>query len=305
MNFLKCIGTPFAILILLLIAIITAVSLLLYTLQTGPCKSGALVQYNIYLDHFERLHPELIGYVAAALATTTQRNKIPHRVIHWPHKTKRNLKFSPFGSLGFTLQKDSTTFRPSVGLFAWLEDNWSRRVVWTFLRDQVEHAVAPGGGRLVTEKEKEAFGKVMEMMIRKDIMSPSQGPFSLLRRVRKMVKGEQLEKRQKEEEDELAVAEEKMAARYAYLGRLVVVVRKDNLDWILKRGALLLPSPSDETRFTTRYLARFPPVWRGSLKDGDLEKGLGDCWQVVDARSEVSLEEKRLVVASPEVQQIC
>ncbi len=87
-----------------------------------------------------------------------------------------------------------------------------------------------------------------------------------------------LEARRKQLKDR--APESTAAAWYACLG--LEHTQEDSLDWLLYRDALLLPTRN--TRGTVQSLAAFAPVWRGFRKDSDLEQGLGDCWQIADAR---------------------
>jgi hypothetical protein len=124
--------------------------------------------------------------------------------------------------------------------------------------DQVEQA------GLVTQEEKDAFAKAMAVMNSHQMKTMIAGVF------------------RKDGGNGSDAQQEQVAEnRFAQVGLLIVHVRSDSLDWILQRGALLIPN--DKTRQTMRNLTRYKPVWGPVMKPRDLEKGLDGNWQIVDA----------------------
>lgn len=219
-----------------------------------------------YLHYFEQLHPDLMAYVVAA-HDACGGDAMPNMIKYWPHKTKRT--YLPLIVVNIT--EEQTTFKHAAGLFARLEEvGWKRKLVWEFLRDKVEQSGLP------TPEERAAFAKSMKVMNSHNIVSPQWGPGSIFQAVSRRFRDQ--EKRRAAQQE----AETAAAAKYAYLGRPVEHVRRDSLEWLLHRGALLLPD--EETRMAVRRLSGFVPVWAGFRKDSDLEKGVGECWQLADAR---------------------
>ncbi|KAL3482936.1 hypothetical protein BJX62DRAFT_221030 [Aspergillus germanicus] len=101
-----------------------------------------------YLDHFQRLHPELMSRISNDAKQDTE-GWIHRELDMWPHSAEG--RFMP------TVHNDESC--PAAILFAGLEHGgWSRRVIWTLLREQVEEA------GLVSDTEKLAFARVMSTM---------------------------------------------------------------------------------------------------------------------------------------------
>ena len=239
-------------------------------------KHGPAVE--TYLHYFEQLHPDLMAYVVAAhdCRSGSGGGAMPNMIKYWPHKTKRT--FIPLIIVNIT--EERTTFAHAAGLFARLEEvGFPRKLVWEFLRDDVEQSGLP------SPEERAAFAKSMKVMNSHNIISPQWGPASIFQVIRRRLSGNPEKLREKQAEAERAAE-----AKYAFLGREMVHVRGDSLDWLLRRGALLLPTT--ETRHTVQRLAWFVPVWVGFKKDADLEKGVGECWQLADARDVYSWTDK-------------
>jgi len=225
---------------------------------------------EVYLALFERLHPDLIAYVAVAHEVAAQQEAggfWTQAISSWPHKTNRNTTYLVIA----TVVETQWSFTHAAGFFARLEGaGWSRKVVWTFLRDQVE------GAGMVSQEQKDAFAKVMTMMNSGRLLPGPGALGDLWTGLRALFHDSGYPQR----------LEERAAARYAHLGRPILHARKDSLDWVLHRGAVVLPN--GHTRVAVRELATFPPVWGGFKKDSDLEdpeQGLGECWQIADART--------------------
>lgn len=216
---------------------------------------------ELYLRHFEHLHPDLMSYVAAAHKESTQSE--PPGIDFWPHRVKRSCIYFFIGSRSTTTWK----FSQSAGLFGRLEyAGWGRRLLWTFLRDQVEQA------GLATPAERDAFARVMEKMNSHRLL----GKASNL--------GEKVFSWSDHLGDVKAQQQQLVAFTDRYGGRGFPIehIRKDSLDWLLRRGALLVPDR--ETRPMLRAMAGFTPAWGSITAESDLEKGLPDCWQTLDIR---------------------
>lgn len=136
-----------------------------------------------------------------------------------------------------------------------------RKVLWAFLRDKVEEA------GLVNDDEIRAFAAVMEKMCShqtRDIIErfmPWRKPSSTV-----------LKKAKKPEE----VEEQK---RTLPEGMPIVEATRESVDWILQKGAVVLPSETFHL-----YGLHLFEMWGAFLKDADLEKGVGDYWQIIDLR---------------------
>ncbi|KAM7193647.1 hypothetical protein V8F20_008284 [Naviculisporaceae sp. PSN 640] len=256
------IGTPLLAFVALLYIIIT----LPYTLLFYSAHWGLRHKYHsaveTYLAYFERLHPDLMAYVAACHTARAELNVHPMGVRRWPHRKKRTMICIPFvGSLTTT----EWSFSTAAGLFAKLEAHgWRRRLVWTFLRDQVEQTGWP------TQEERESFARAMKVR-NSHCIWPEAGFLQRWFCFAGDSNGADAEKERAAEE------------RLASVGLPIVHVRNDSLDWLLQRGVLLVPN--DETRASMRQLVTFAPIWGRLPKGEDLEKSaLSGTWQVVDAR---------------------
>lgn len=215
-----------------------------------------------YLRHFERLHPDLIAYVAQAHESMGRGE--PPGLSFWPRKSTHTFLAFP----GISGSSSQWKFSHGAGFFARLEAaGFPRRAVWEFLRDQVE----PSG--LVNELQKLDFNKLMDKMTSHKLITYNRGPTKPSNDPRK--------EQERQEKDELQ--EKKATELYSHLGRPIVRVRRGSLDFILRRGALLVPD--SETRPIMTKLVNFPPVWANAEKmSADEEGGQGDHWQIADAR---------------------
>jgi len=110
---------------------------------------------QLYLDHFEALYPNLISFITSTSARGQARS-----VEFWPFKLTEQ-PFTMPSPGGLTMVGDKGyAFSKAAQLFGLLEDaGWSRRVLYTFLRDKVEQSEYA-----LSVEEKEAFTAVMEKM---------------------------------------------------------------------------------------------------------------------------------------------
>lgn len=254
---------PLALFIFLYI-IITLPYTLFFFSANWSMQSKHFPPVEVYLAHFERLHPELMAYVALAHERFRGQNTGSGGIEFWPHKTKHETVFLIIA----TITETQWSFTQAAGFLARLEDaGWNRRLVWTFLRDRVEQA------GVVSQEEREAFARVMELMNSHRILNVSFGHGTIWNSISLHFRGN----------DHARQLEEAAAARYAHLGRPIEHAREDSLEWVLHRGAVVLPN--NATRAALGRLAVFAPVWGAFKKDSDLEQGIGDFWQIADART--------------------
>jgi hypothetical protein len=59
----------------------------------------------------------------------------------------------------------------------------------------------------------------------------------------------------------------------------VVRATRDSLEWILRKGAFVVPQDNQHLRLLTLF-----KMWGKYKKEADLENGLGDYWQIIDLR---------------------
>ena len=274
--FLWLIVVPVIIIVTLIIFFLTLPYTLFYYSSNFSLLPKDFPPVEVYLRHFERLHPDLITYVALAhIAAAERRQPLgPPGINYWPRKKSSEYLFL----VVVTNTHTEWTFSQAADLFAMLEAaQWDRKLLWTFLRDQVEQA------GLATQEEKEAYMKVMEKMNSHRLMTvmvPVLQKIAWLCCCGGDCDGQAEQQQQ----------EEVQADRYAHLNLPIEHVQEDSLDWILHRGVLLVPNRKTWVKMAS--LAEFTPVWGKIRKGRDLEKGLGDCWQIIDVRKKRPWEGK-------------
>jgi hypothetical protein len=153
-------------------------------------------------------------------------------------------------------------FGQSCGLFWRLEAaGWKRKLLLTFLRDQVEGSVN------VPDAEKEAFSKAMKNVLRGEFVMPvwrltdAENGYILYLlgawAIRRPTKWEMKE------------------------GRNLVEVSLDSVDWVLSDGALL--QPKDLRTFNAFKSLSKLPLWEEVATMKDVEKGIGSYkWQFME-----------------------
>ncbi|KAJ5604478.1 hypothetical protein N7510_009632 [Penicillium lagena] len=213
----------------------------------------------LYLKHFERIHPDLIRYVGAAHETKSSRRP-PRHIKFWPRQSRHF--FLPIPCIA-TITYREWTFSHAAGLFATLENvGWDRKLLWTFLRDQVE------GAGLVTDAEKDAFAKVMQKM------NSHRYTGLIVALWRSWIKSRNVEKVSQNLQRRVNEATDK----FGYLGLPIVTVTGDSMNWILQRSAILVLGGVSARPIGRLVL--FQPVWKSATKDMDLEEGQG-FWQLI------------------------
>lgn len=171
-----------------------------------------------------------------------------------------------------TIKSTNWSFSQAAGLFGRLEATriWDRRILWEFLRDKVEHA------GLVNVEQKERFGVVMEKMCTHQVSNLIFRTCSTILQTALSWPGSNGKSGELD--------------RNMPMGMPIVLVGKDSMEWILRRGAFLVPTPAIQADL--RSLKKFK-LWGEFKKDEDLENGLGDYWQVIDMRVTHPWEEKQ------------
>ena len=264
---------PILIIVFLIVYILTLPYTLFYFSSNFSLLTKDFPPVELYLRHFERLHPDLITYVALAHTAAARRQGQPPGINHWPRQRSSESLYLVL----VTYTRTEWTFSQAAGLFARLEAaNWDRRLLWTFLRDQVEQA------GLVTQEEKEAYAKVMEKMNSHRLQT---GIDQVVRKIAGLCdRGGDSDGQAQQQQEEV------QADLYAHLNLPIEHVQEDSLDWILHRGALLVPNRKTWVKMVS--LAEFTPVWGKIRKGRDLEKGFGDRWQIIDVRKKRPWEGK-------------
>jgi hypothetical protein len=215
---------------------------------------------ELYLHHFERLHPELIEHVRAAYAARTNKRP-PRKLKFWPRETSQII-------LPLVVAIREWKFSCAAGLFALLEDcGWDRTLLWTFLRNQVENA------GLVSAEEKMAFARVMDVACSnrfKGIRPAWVRSLQLLRNW--MGETDRSSKKQR-------VKIEKLKEKFDPLGVPVIAVSGDRIDWLLQRNVVLI---LDQTIRDASYKMKyFQPIWINVTNSQDPEKVSKSYWQQV------------------------
>ncbi|KAL1849598.1 hypothetical protein VTK73DRAFT_9869 [Phialemonium thermophilum] len=245
-----------------------------YTLFYFSSNWSMLAKYNppveLYLSHFERHHPYLMTYVAYGNEAANRSNSEPPGISFWPHKTRRMFLYL------FCVGVSSTSWQVmhSAAFFARLEAaGWDRRVLWSFLRDSVERH-----GQ-VTPEQSAAFDAVMQRMTTHHIVTKVADVYA---KVSGRITGAGTEKARQLQLEKRTRRERLIMRRFGHLGRPIVRVTEDSVDWIEYGGAILVPDA--KTRPKLRTLASFSPVWE-QIRERDLERGIPDVWQLADVET--------------------
>jgi len=215
-----------------------------------------------YLDHFQNLHPDLVGYMNAVTNATDNTNTpLAQKIKFWPNSSGIDFVGIP---LVLSIMTTSYKFTPATGLFAQLEATGiNRRVLWEFLRATVEETVA------VSEQEKSEYKRVMETMCRHNVVG---GVAKLVTGMLWVLVGWIRDK------TEIYVVPES-----TFEGIANVAVEADTIDWILQRGVLLYPT----NKRAEAILGMLPNAMWGKFRQAkDLEKGVAGYWQMIDLRRE-------------------
>jgi hypothetical protein len=220
---------------------------------------------QLYLDHFQHLHPDLIWglqQTIEGLRLLTGKDPIPLRCMaFWPYKYDQNINQREFTSVAV--------------LFAVLEDaGWPRRVVWTFLRDEVEKKSVELG---LNDAQKGQFRYVMQKINSHNLTGWATMLTDKLvgRRMNKKTRG--------------------MVLNLEPLTDLheVIPVSLNSLDWVLRRGCVITPSLDNAWESYERLsrLSKFSGLWGCVSEDRTLEEAIGKHWQILDNRLKMPWDE--------------
>ncbi|GAM38812.1 hypothetical protein TCE0_034r09855 [Talaromyces pinophilus] len=248
--------------IVLLIGAIVAIVSFPYTFYHFSPNWGMLKRdmppVQFYLDHFSRLHPDLIGALHLNFeklqAFIGKEPLVPQSIAYWPHKYHANT-----GSTEFT------------ALFPVLEDaGWPRHVVWAFLRDEVEKNT---GELNLTNAQKGEFARVMQKMTNHHVAG-------YVSKLLYKVFGARMNKQARE----MVFHLEPLTDTHT-----VVPVSLNSLDWVLRRGCVITPNPANAWESFERLsrLSKFSAIWGWVGKERTLEEAIGRHWQILDMRLRV------------------
>jgi hypothetical protein len=209
-------------------------------------KDRPIVQ--LYLDHFQALYPALMAKVVNARLTRT------------PYSVPRSIEFWPKESLYIPCSRRTRyTFTQAAGLFFRLEDaGWPRRVLYEFLRNQVEQT------GYVSQEEKEAFAAAMRRTCGHDLVGQLWPPPN--KALHTLFTGWTMPK--------LRDWEGKAPG-----GARIVRVSRESVDWLLQRGAFLVATDV-RTLQCMKDLTNVG-MWGVVRRDPDLERSYGRYWQVM------------------------
>lgn len=259
---------PYLILVIPLYFAITTIALpytLFYRSSNWSMRKRDMPAIQLYLDHFRSLYPQLVASIVTAHDAAhrlSPRKKLLSAIDFWP--TKRDHDYWITSNEGRYISTTHYEYSQITELFIALESaGWSRRTLLMFLRDKVEQRSG-----LVPHEEKEAFARVMEKLCTHDFMSWLWATVAIAS-FRFLFQWADV--RLKEWDQDVPV------------GIRAICVSLDSVDWVLERGAFLLPEDI-RTRGCMMGLAAKLPMW-GRVKNGeDLQMGLGDYWQIMAAR---------------------
>jgi hypothetical protein len=213
---------------------------------------------QLYLDQFEKLHPELMSNIREAFETAgkdeNKRQKKPRDLEYWPRSL--DPEAAPIKEWGCST---------ATALFAALEDaGWPRKMIWMFLRDEVEQDSRTWE---ISEIQKQEFAKVMVKM-------QNNLPEKINRVSRKVVLAY----------ESLVNFEYRPPSLEALGGRRMVPLPLESLDWLFISDCLL--TPNVESFCTSRQLLKRmgKTLWGNVRNEKDLEKGMPGRWQMVDFR---------------------
>jgi hypothetical protein len=262
---------PLLILFFLILAAVPAFVIILPLMVIGviPIRMSKhhMPIVQTYLNHFEQLYPELVQYMNGARNGPLLIHSEQSKTIYWPHSSRTEIDWCiPFVVLGTTKYYE---FSAAAALFAELQTSgFPIPAIWRFLKTKVEEHVA------LTDEEKARFASVMKRYTRNWNIKGSQD-----------VKGPG-----KHDMHKYVVPHERVA------GMRPVVFDPDNLDWLLERGALLVPDSDQRwllaktlTKGNETHAKRLSPggswMWGRMNEKSSPETAWSNYWQVVDLRS--------------------
>jgi hypothetical protein len=209
---------------------------------------------QLYLDHFEALHPSLISYVAQYLQSPAFKHaQAPVAIKFWPTITKeQDIEGVP---LVLMIKTTKWTFSVAAGLFMLLETaGFKRRTLYEFLQKEVEAKVPT-----LTAQEKEDFQRVTSKVCNYRIIPP----------VRTFIGGG----------TGFVLPESGSGTN-----EKVIPMKDRSVDWILD-GSYPLIVPMDNPSYrTVKYLSAILPIWKVIRGKEEPAAGERAGWQVIDFR---------------------
>ena len=236
-----------------------------YWTPSGGLQEKDMPPVQLYLDHFQRLHPVLIQglhITIEQLRLLTGKDPImAQRMAYWPHKYYKNT--------------EQTEFTAVASLFAVLENaGWPRRVVWTFLRDEVEKNTVE---LELDDAQKDEFARVMQKINSHHLAGWAAKLTDKVfgRRMNKQTRGMVLNLKPLTDLHE------------------VIPASLNSLDWVLRRGCVVRPDLDDVSESVGRLsrLSKFSGVWGCMGEDRTLEEAIGKHWQILDMRLKMPWDE--------------
>jgi hypothetical protein len=231
-----------------------------YSTSNWTLEEQDMPAIQLYIDHFQYLYPELVSCIVIAHGSSP-RNGLPRTFDFWPTRRKQQGYSAPVLGTGVTMQYQ---YSQITGLFIALEiAGWSRRTLLTFLRDKVEQRSG-----LVRPEEKEAFAVVMEKLCTHNFRTWLEhflfsGPRDFLT--------EWTYVRLRDWDGDVP------------MGMRAIRVSLDSVDWVLERGAFLIPQDI-KTCNCMKQLAAELRMWRTVKNAEELQMGLRNYWQIMAAR---------------------
>lgn len=218
---------------------------------------------QLYLDHFETLHPELAAALERAFdACGPNQRLLLVFASSWPHSLVGydSIDVEKGADIKYTTM-DGYRFSLASGFFMLLEDaGFARQTLMEFLMHDVESNVK------VDEKERADYRRVMHKLCSHctSHLLGSLLPFGVSRY---MTNGEGF-----------------LTPAKSALGFRPYLMRTDRkMDWVLQQGAVLVPMDGN-TYWKAKELARFG-LWKAVMDDADLAGATHEAyWQLVDLR---------------------
>ena len=237
-----------------------------YSFYFWSCNLGIrtrdMPSVQLYLDHFETLHPDLATALERAFDACEPAAQRQVSASSWPHTREgyNRLDVEKGADTKYTT-RNGCRFTLASGLFIQLEEaGFARQTLMELLMHDVESNVK------VDENERAEYRRVMYKLC----AHRTRDVLDILIRFgvsRYMTNGEGL-----------------LTPGKSATGITPYLMRNDRrMDWVLQQGAVLVPMDGD-TYKKAEKLAKFG-LWKAVRDDADLYHAAQDgCWQLVDLR---------------------
>jgi hypothetical protein len=213
-----------------------------------------------YLHYFYQLHLDFVDTLAGQ---SRNYSLVKDTIDFWPNQNKTERCWIPLVAY---IETKHFKYSSVAGAFVYLEKQVkNRRLVWQLLRDTIEISAAP-----LTDEDKRNFAKVMSSICVVTNWSIIWRPWIYITY-------------------ELFMAPTRIGLEYSvpdtgeWPGAPVIEVRNNSLNWILPRGALLVPVDDSSYRLL-KNLGNY--CWDKVTETSHLEKYSVNYWQMVDMRYE-------------------